>query len=128
MPKVGPCLWIWVLSLVATKETKDDEPIKPSISQPPIHPQALREFENNLWFANPDIFEYVNDDEFGFFEEFQLQPNYVDEVIPKFIKHERLLMFSVFLQFIAEVYFIISGYFNREETFREVGPVLVASY
>ena len=31
---------------------------------------------------NPDIFEYINDDEFGFFEDFLQTPNYVDNVVP----------------------------------------------
>jgi hypothetical protein len=45
----------------------------------------------------------------------------VDEVIPMFLRHEKILMLSVFLQLIVEIYFIVVGYMFREETYEEVG-------
>ena len=62
----------------------------------------------------------IYDDDFGFFEDFRLLPNYADIVIPKFIKHERLLFFSVVLQLFIEAYFIAVGYIFREDIYEEV--------
>jgi len=65
--------------------------------KPPVNSEALRVFENDLWYANPEVYEYVNDDEFGFFEDVQLSPNYCDTVIPQLLRHEKYFILSIIL-------------------------------